>query len=89
MSAYLVSYDLNNPGKNYDALYERIKAYGTYLHLLDSAWIVISTASAQQVTDHLYAALDSGDDLFVVDISGQARQGWLSKTKWEWIDKHV
>lgn len=89
MAAYLVTYDLNKPGANYDALYERIKSYGTWCHLVDSTWIVVSTATAQAVYDHLKPALDADDNIFVVNISGQARQGWLSKTKWDWINKNV
>lgn len=29
MSAYLVTYDLNAPGQDYESLIERIKFYGT------------------------------------------------------------
>ncbi len=89
MSAYLITYDLNRPGAKYDDLYERIKSYGTWCHLADSTWIVISSSSANSVYEHLKPALDEGDHIFVVDITSRARQGWLSKEKWDWIRKYV
>lgn len=89
MSAYLVTYDLNTPGQDYDALIERIKAYGTWAKLMKSTWIVVSNASANTVYTDLRETMDNSSRLFVVDISGQDRQGWLAKSTWEWIDKYV
>ena len=89
MSAFLITYDLNKPGSNYDDLYKLIKGYGTWCHLVDSTWIVISNGTAQSVYDTLKPALDTGDQVFVVDISGQSHYGWLSRDKWDWIGKHV
>ena len=34
MSAYLVTYDLNAPGQDYESLIERIKSYGTWANWL-------------------------------------------------------
>ncbi|WP_353813856.1 hypothetical protein [Agromyces sp. SYSU T00266] len=89
MSAYLITYDLNKPGARYDDLYEAIKSYGTYCHLVDSTWIVVSNSSAKSVYEKLKPNLDSGDHIFVVDISSQDRYGWLPKNIWDWINKHV
>ncbi|MCV7577518.1 hypothetical protein ACQUSY_12760 [Microbacterium sp. YY-03] len=89
MSAYLVTYDLNAPGQDYESLIERIKFYGTWANLMKSTWIVVSNKSADAVYTHLRGAMDDSGWLFVVDISGQDRQGWLTKDTWEWIRKHV
>lgn len=89
MSAFLITYDLNKPGAKYDDLYKLIKAYGTWCHVVDSTWIVVSSGTAQSVYDSLSAALDKGDHIFVVDITGKSSQGWLPREQWDWIRKHV
>lgn len=38
--AYLISYDLINPGQNYPGLIEAIKNLGAWWHNLESVWIV-------------------------------------------------
>ena len=90
MAAVLIAYDLNSPGQNYEVLYEKIKAYGTWSHPLDSTWIVVHPrATAQSVSDDLKSVLDPNDRWFCVEITGQPHQGWLSKKRWEWINNNV
>lgn len=87
MAVMLISYDLVNPGQKYEKLYEAIKAEANgYLPVLDSAWLIGSSSTVQQVTDRLRsAALDDNDEILVIDVTRDARAGWLNKAKWEWI----
>jgi hypothetical protein len=71
MNIILIGYDLNNPGQNYDSLIKAIKSYGTWWHHLDSTWIVKTSKSPSSVRDHLTQHMDKGDEILVVDISGQ------------------
>src|SRR6185437_14650938 len=64
MSLYQISYDLRKQ-RNYDALYERIKAYGNWCHALESSWVISTPQSAVQVRDNLRQVLDSDDGLLV------------------------
>lgn len=90
MTAILISYDLIAPGQKYAALHERIKAYGTYAHVLESTWIVVKSGiTAQGVYSDLKSVLDDGDNIFAVDVTGASRQGWLPKSTWDWIGKNV
>lgn len=90
MPALLITYDLNNPGQKYEQLHEKIKAYGTWAKLMESAWIVSGPSlSAQKVYDNLGRVLDRSDRVFVVDITGEDRQGWLNQATWDWIRKHA
>jgi hypothetical protein len=90
MTAVLISYDLNSPGRTYDKLIEKIKSYGTWANILKSTWIVAGPyLTAQGVSDALQPILDANDELFCVEIDGKARQGWLDKETWEWIRKVV
>lgn len=40
MTLYNIDYDLRNPGRNYEPLYDAIKSYGQWAHPLDSMWII-------------------------------------------------
>ena len=42
---------------------------------------------AQKIYDTLRPQIDENDLLFIVDITGRNRQGWLSKTVWTWLNK--
>jgi hypothetical protein len=90
MTAVLISYDLNSPGQTYGPLIEKIKSYGTWAKPLKSTWIVAGDRlSAQGVYDSLKPILDDNDYIFCVEIDGKARQGWLPKEIWDWIDQQV
>jgi hypothetical protein len=36
MACYVVSYDLSQPQRNYEALYGALKSYGTWAHVNES-----------------------------------------------------
>ena len=85
---YSISYDLSKPGRNYDDLYETIKSAPGWIRVMDSYWFINTTESVNVWSDRLRQAIDQNDSLFVVDISGQNRQGWVNKQVWEWLKKH-
>ena len=90
MTAVLIAYDLSDPGQKYEALHEKIKAYGTWSHILESTWIVSKLGiTAEGVFEDLKSDLDSNDRMFCVEIDGQSSWGRLRKRTWEWIRKHV
>lgn len=62
---YIISYDLMAPGKNYEALYNAIKSYGTWGKITESCWIVVSAFSAAVIRDQLSMYMDRNDRLFV------------------------
>lgn len=79
----LFTYDLNKestPAKR-QKLRDDIKAtFPTHWRRLTTTWIVETEHSAKVVADWLLQSLDSNDELFVVDITGQ--DAW-----WFGIDK--
>lgn len=83
MTCYIISYDLHKQ-KNYDALYKAIKSYGTWAHILESTWAVVTENSASQVRDHLTSHMDSDDEIFVIKSGREA--AWRGPddkiTKW-------
>lgn len=68
---YLVTYDLNTPGKNYYSLINKIKSY-SYAKVCESTWIIRSNSNAVQLRDELRHLLDSNDRLFVSKLTGEA-----------------
>lgn len=70
MTTYLITYDLNRPGQNYNDLFEAIKAIGTWWHCLDSTWVVKSNLTAVQIRDSLSNNMDQNDSLLVLGLSG-------------------
>ncbi|MBF4575479.1 hypothetical protein [Frondihabitans sp. VKM Ac-2883] len=90
MTAVLIAYDLHAPGQSYESLSDKIKSYGTWAKILESTWIVAGSAvSAQGVYEEQRPILDDNDNIFCVEIDGEARQGWLPKQQWDWIRKQV
>lgn len=79
---YLVSYDLNTPGKNYDALYEAIKdaSNGTWCKPLRSVYIIESSLTSGAIYNRLSPYLDSNDRVLIAEVT--------SNTYW-YLDKKV
>ena len=71
MRTLLIGYDLNNAGKNYDALFDKIKELGDgWWHHLDSTWIIKSSFTVETACKALISCLDRDDELLVIDITG-------------------
>ncbi|MFF8326083.1 hypothetical protein ACH49M_12680 [Rhodococcus qingshengii] len=85
MATKLIAYDLNSPGQKYDDLIAAIKDLGAWWHHLDSTWLVKTTLTTSELRDVLQKHLDAGDELLVVDVSGDSRS-WRgfndSASKW-------
>lgn len=84
MATFLIGYDLNKSGKNYDDLIKAIKQVGAWWHRLDSTWIVKSDKNCKEIRDHLNAYIDASDELLVVRLSGEG--AWIgfddNSSKW-------
>lgn len=76
MAIYMVGYDLNKLGQNYNAIIKALEAY-SYWHCLDSTWLTISNESAKQIADKLGAFMDSNDELLVLEIPQRAAAAWV------------
>ena len=84
----LVSYDLNKPGKDYPTLYDVLKSGLSWWHYLDSTWVIYTNESTDTWEKKIKAAVDQNDHFIIVDITRRARNGWLPKKAWEWLDEH-
>ncbi|WP_353622374.1 hypothetical protein [Blastomonas fulva] len=83
MSVLLVTYDLDNPNRNYGGLINAIKRR-TFCHALGSVWFLDTTDRPADVRAELRKELDDGDQLFVFKL----RKHWAAHKKdssTEWL----
>ena len=88
MSSFIVSYDLIS-NRDYSKLYEAIRNYGSYAHVLESVWIIKSSSSSTNIRDNLKSYIDSDDKLFVAKLTGESAWKNLSKDVSDWIKNNT
>ena len=88
MTVYLVSYDLSSPKRNYNDLYERLKSYESWAHIMQSTWCIKTNYSAAQVRDYLREVIDADDHMIVVAF-GNTWASWLNNDMNEWLNSHL
>jgi hypothetical protein len=90
MATHLITYDLSQPGRDYDKLIAAIKRYPGWCPTTESTWLIQTTESTSSVRDALARVMDANDKLFVVDVTGKAA-AWrgLSAKVSEWIKKNL
>lgn len=90
MAVYMVGYDLNKAGKNYDGLIEKIKELAKgYWHHLDSTWLISTDHTAEQVRNSLKPFLDSDDELLVCAVSAPGAWHGINDAGSEWLRTHL
>ena len=62
-----ISYDLDKPGQNYDAVHNRIKSLGRWYHAQQSLFYVHTAMSPQEAHNAIWSVMDINDRLLVVD----------------------
>lgn len=89
MSMKAITYDLSAPGRDYTKLYEAIKAYGTWSHIAESVWLVVTDKTTTEIRDALKKTVDSNDRLIVFQLTS----GWASlnvpKNHTDWLKLHL
>ena len=88
MSSFIISYDLISD-KDYSSLYEAIRNYGSYAHILESVWIIKSSTSSTNIRDNLKSYIDSDDKIFVAKLSGESAWRNLSTEVSNWIKENT
>lgn len=69
MAGFAISYDLQQPGQEYDDLHDAIRSYPAYSHILESTWLIsTSTSAASEIRDDLSEHVDGNDKILVTKI---------------------
>ncbi|MGE0251228.1 MAG: hypothetical protein AB7G80_01085 [Dongiaceae bacterium] len=89
MPAYLITFDLNRTGQNYDGLKRAIESYGLCRKIATTTFVVISNKSSAAIVDHLLSYIDNNDEIFVGRLAGEA--GWygLGDNTTAWLQENL
>ena len=83
---YIVTYDLVNPGRNYESLLREIKQVHTPWAMLGgSSYLIISNETAVQIRDRLNRWLDVNDKVYVGSMNHEAAWSGLGAEVVNWI----
>ena len=92
MKLFAISYDLRQPSRKYNELYDAIKqlaGVGNWQHPMESLWVVVvsdySPRDANSIYGEIRKYIDENDSLFVVRLDLNERQGWMPKSFWTWL----
>jgi len=89
MTAYIVSYDLSQPGQNYEKVLQTIKSHSSWARLGGSAYIVISNESAVEIRDKILRELDTNDKLYVGVVEAPAAWYGMGDEVSDWLKKNL
>lgn len=90
MKTYLIGYDLNKKGQDYEKLKEKIKELANgYWHHLDSTWLIKTDSSAKSLRDILENYIDSNDELLVAKLSGESAWTGFNKSGSDWLRNNL
>jgi hypothetical protein len=85
MNTFIISYDLHQPGQNYEELLKKIKSYSGWARLGGSAYIIQTENNHVQVRDNLKEVLDKNDKLFVGTVKAPAAWYGLGTDVSNWL----
>ena len=90
MAVYMITYDLNSKGQNYEDVIQSIKdaSTGAWCSYWNSSYLIKSNLTVQQVSDKITPHLDSNDRLIVIETKANY-QGWLSEKQWKYIRENI
>lgn len=89
--AYMITYDLNNPGQRYTEIIKVIKeqlSNGVWCSYWKSSFLIKSDKTPTQMLDLLKPHLDDDDRFFIVEVVNN-KQGWLEKDEWDYINRNI
>ncbi|MFC0320236.1 SinR family protein [Olivibacter oleidegradans] len=89
IKSYLIGYDLNKSGQDYETLIAEIKKLGIWWHCLDSTWIVKSSSTAKNIRDHLKMFIDGNDEVLVVCLTGEGSWVGFSDECSNWLKNNL
>jgi CRISPR/Cas system-associated endoribonuclease Cas2 len=89
MATVLVTYDLKQPGRNYQPVHDYLRRY-THCKQMESVWLLDTNAEPIAIRDALQGLVDQNDVVFVVRIKREWASvryqcgGWLNDDARTW-----
>lgn len=91
MSVYMITYDLNKSGQDYENVIKSIKdsSTGVWCSYWKSSYLIKSNLTANQIQKNIKPYLDKTDRLIIVEAKDTNYQGWLTKKQWNYIKNNI
>ena len=91
MANLFISYDLYQPGQNYETVIATIKKFGSWAKVQQSLWYINTNQSCEQVAKTIWRVMDNSDSLIIIDatnndaywynvnekVAGHLQKSWL------------
>ncbi|MDD5679857.1 MAG: hypothetical protein PHI59_01265 [Candidatus Omnitrophica bacterium] len=81
---FLVTYELTNKAKDYNAFYEELKKTDDWWHYIEASWLLKTGESNEALLRRLATHIDKDDRLLIVDITSNKFAGSMPDEAWEW-----
>lgn len=83
MKTYIITYDLNKEGQNYQWLINKIQEY-KYIHPMKSVFFIKSNSTSTEINNILLDYIDTNDRLFISEVTSN-RNWLLTQDDWNFI----
>lgn len=87
----LITYDLHNPGRDYNAVAKAIQTARSYIHPQGSVWIIDTDLTPADWREKLKQAGDPNDEYFIARLQRQwasfnmgSAANWLNESSRHW-----
>lgn len=84
-----ISYDLIEPGKDYEDIIKTIKSMGSWCHVLKSTWLVDTALTIDQINKLIETHTDKTDAYWITDLTSTTYWVKASAEVRNWIKEHV
>jgi hypothetical protein len=88
MNTLLISFDLINPGRNYQPVYDYIDKYTDRMKPLQTVYLIHTSKTAEAVRNDLKAIVDSNDKVLVISVSTKVWATYNLPNTATWLNKH-
>lgn len=84
---YIITYDLNKTGQDYDALYKKIISLGQICHALQNLWLLDTNYNIDTVRDSLRSVIDQNDYVFIAQLFRGSYSAYMSTEAIDWLNR--
>ncbi len=86
---YIITYDLNNPGQDYQSLFRKIQSLGEVRHPLQNLWILSTNYNATKVRDEIRSVIDPNDKVFIAQLYRGSYAAWMLQDDHNWLEQKL
>jgi hypothetical protein len=88
MKIFIITFELVNPGHNYEKVVQKIKVNSLWARLTSFSYLVVLNATPTQIRDNILSSMQPGDRLFVSACPVPAAWNGLPNDVAKWIQEH-